>query len=153
MDVFVQTRLIVCSSFALHLFIHLLPFARLCGVRSQHWLSLFTLSWQEEQDVGWKIWRLWSEKNIDFKNWYKWLTRAPHQVAGGFSARAPPLGSHIVCCLQRSPEMPSPGLTFDLQQACQEDVEGFKYERLLQKTSRSGVGPGQSSPGRRASVL
>lgn len=68
MDVFVQTRLIVCSSFMLHLFIHLLlpsdMFAHLCGVRSQSWLTLFTLFWQEEQDVCWKIWYRWSEKII-----------------------------------------------------------------------------------------
>lgn len=49
------------------------------------------------------------------------------KVAGGFSARAPPLGSHIAFCLQRSrPEFPSPGLTsekiLDPQQTCQEDV-------------------------------
>lgn len=61
------------------------------------------------------------------REFFKKLTVAPHQVAGGFSARAPPLGSHIAFCLQRSsPEFPSPGLTsekiLDPQQTCQEDV-------------------------------
>lgn len=83
MDVFVRTRLTVCSSFMLHLFIHLLPppdvFTRLCGVRSQHWLSLFTLSWQQKQDVCLETWHLWRGKKkriFCFKYCYSWLTMA-----------------------------------------------------------------------------